>query len=107
MLVFLTTSPAHIVTAGIRTLSAAEVFVNVDQVAAETPLTVELLDEFDRPIPGFSGDAAASVAEAGVRIPVAWSQPIPPETTFSVRVTFPASGDARLYAVYVGGKSHE
>lgn len=82
------------------------VWVNVEGVDAAHPLTVELLDDHDRPIPGFSGAEAAEVTAAGTRVAVAWpageGDGGPPQQPFVVRLSFPESGDARLYAVYVG-----
>lgn len=97
-------SPAHVVTAPITTTGAAKIYVNADEVTADAPLTVELLDGFDRPIPGFSGGTAATIREAGTRKEVVWSKPIPAGREFAVRVTFSNQGDAKLYALYVGGR---
>ena len=76
-------SPAHIVTAPVATATAARIFVNVEGVSAETPLTVELLDEFDRPMPNYSGDKSALVSAAGTRTEVVWSKPTPTGETFA------------------------
>ncbi len=97
-------SPAHVVTAPISSKGAAKIFVNVDGVTTDAPLTIELLDEFDRPMPAHSGANSAIVSESGTRREVAWSNPIPADTTFAMRVTFPNAGDVKVYALYVGGE---
>ncbi len=78
----------------------ARLSVNVTGVSPASPLVLELLDRFDRPIPGYSGPAAARVTEAGTAVPVRWqSGRGPRDTPCAVRATFPA-GDVRLYAIY-------
>jgi hypothetical protein len=47
---------------------------------------------------------SALVSESGTRREVVWSNPIPAGKTFAMRVTFPNVGDAKLYALYVGGE---
>ncbi|HJT79499.1 MAG TPA: hypothetical protein VJ739_20045 [Gemmataceae bacterium] len=75
--------------------------VNVAGVSRTSPLVIELLDRFDRPIPGYSGPAAATVADAGTAVPVRWHNGRgPKDTPCAVRATFPAGGDVRLYAIY-------
>ena len=99
-------SPAHCVTTTLPASSQGpRLLVNVSGVTAESPLTVELLDELDRPIPGYSGPDAAKIAEPGTRQEVRWPSQQqtrgPRDREFSIRLRFPAAGDARLYAVYV------
>ena len=89
-------SPAHVVTAPITAKSGARIFINVEGATTVAPLKVELLDEFDRSLPGYSGEAAAMVSESGTRTEVVWSKP-------AIRITLPADGDAKFYALYVGG----
>ncbi|MFH1267557.1 MAG: hypothetical protein ABIK89_17680 [Planctomycetota bacterium] len=78
---------------------------NVDGVTPETPLTVELLDKLGRPLAGFSGDDAARITESGVCREVVWPArqgPFTPENQpFAIQLSFPATGDVRLYAVYL------
>lgn len=96
-------SPAHVVTAPITAKSGARIFINVEGATTVAPLKVELLDEFDRSLPGYSGEAAAMVSESGTRTEVVWSKPVPRATPFAIRITLPADGDAKFYALYVGG----
>jgi hypothetical protein len=83
-------------------------FVNVDGAARETPLTVELLDDRDQPLPDYSGDNAASITTNSVRAAVTWpklnSNRLPEKIPVAVRVKFPMGGKARLYALYVDGQ---
>ena len=96
---------AHCITAN---LPAAEhgyrLQVNVEGVTPKSPLTVELLNRLGQALPGFSGKDAARVTEPGVQREVVWSGDAARRGTvtqsFAVRVNFPQSSDARLYAVY-------
>ena len=94
-------SPAHVVTATISTKGAAKIFVNVEGVTSDAPLKMQLLDEFDRPLPSHSGANSAVVSESGTGCEVVWSNPIPTDKTFAIQVAFPSAGDAKLYAMYV------
>lgn len=93
-------SPAHFVTATFEASGEPKIFVNADDVSADAPLKVELLDEFDRPVPDFSGENAAAISEAGTRQPARWSKPIPANRKFALKVLFPENGDAKVYALY-------
>lgn len=100
-------SPGHCVTTTLpATTDARRIWVNVDGVEAAHPLTVELLDGLDRALPGYSGADAAKVTTAGTQVPVAWpggeGDADPRRGEFAIRLSFPESADARLYAVYVG-----
>jgi hypothetical protein len=78
--------------------------LNLAGVTAELPLTVELFDDFDRPVPGYSGPDAARVTTSGTRRAIAWPAQGdgrgPRDRPVSLRVTFPDSADVRLYAIY-------
>lgn len=99
-----TDTAGHCVT---RAISGRELrlFANAENLDARRPLRFELLDERDRPIAGFSGSQAALLNGSGVRQEVVWpaseSSRLPADREFSVKITFPDEGDARLYAVYV------
>lgn len=71
-------------------------FANVENLTEAAPLTLQLLDERDRPIEAFDAKLTAD----GVRQEVVWPQPLPANREMSVRVNFPAEGHARLYALY-------
>ncbi|HEY6167592.1 MAG TPA: hypothetical protein VI454_06105, partial [Verrucomicrobiae bacterium] len=100
-------SPSQFVTAPFEVRRRrAKLLLNVDGVAAANPLTVELLDELDRPLRGYSGADAARVVEAGTRREIEWPKPrssqLPTSRRLAVRVSFPVGSDAKVYALYVG-----
>ncbi|MBI5397552.1 MAG: hypothetical protein HZA91_19825 [Verrucomicrobia bacterium] len=99
-------SPAHFVTAPFEVKRAgAKLFVNADGVAADAPLTVELLDESDRPLAGFSGEHAAKLTASGTQQEIVWpkfkSSRLPAGKRFAVKVGFSLAGNARVYALSV------
>ncbi|NQT12050.1 MAG: hypothetical protein HQ582_04845 [Planctomycetes bacterium] len=83
----------------------ARLFVNVEGAVDESPLLVELLDGRDRPIRDYSGRNGARVASDGTRREIVWpalkSGRLDWDEPFSIKVTLPAKGDVRVYAVYV------
>ena len=97
-------APGHFVTAaaplpgGVPALA-----VNVDGATAAAPLTLELLDARDRPVPGFSGADAARITTSGTRVAVTWPRPgrLAAGTACSIKATLPAAGDVRVYALYL------
>ncbi|MBI4626388.1 MAG: hypothetical protein HY736_24615 [Verrucomicrobia bacterium] len=96
---------AHFVTMLVTAGRRAKLRLNVDGVSAETPLRVELLDNRDRPLPGYAGTAAARVATNGTGVDVVWPGArggvLPVGQPFAVKVTFPAGSTARVFTVYV------
>lgn len=98
-----TNTSGHCIT---RPVSGRELrlFANAENVTAGHPLTFELLDERDLPVKGFSGEHAARVTTEGVRREIVWpaggSPLLPAKRELSVKITFPDTGDARLYALY-------
>jgi hypothetical protein len=78
--------------------------VNVEGIASEHPLTVELLDELGRAVPGYSGKDAAKITQPGVARDVVWpgqgGSLTPRDCPLAVQIGLPSSGDVRLYAVY-------
>ena len=98
---------ASLVTAAMEVAGSARLWVNVDGLSQDAAVSIELVDETDRPLPGYSGDSAAMVRQAGLRVPVVWKhgdrvhgldQP------FAVKITFEGNeaGSVKLYALYVG-----
>ena len=79
-------------------------YVNADGLTSCAPLRVELLDEKDHPLAGYSGPEAARVLASGLRQEVIWpgahGAALPPDRRYAVKVTFPSAGDAKLYALY-------
>ena len=97
----------HCVTCPIRVGDApARVYANVDGVGEHAAITVEVLDERFRPLPGWSGEACVPLRESGLRQPVVWKDRDSVseiDGPFRLRVTFDGlrRQDGRLYALYV------
>jgi hypothetical protein len=99
--------PAQLVTCPLEVAGPAQLTINVDGLSSGTWLRVELLDELERPIPGYSGSDPGKVTHSGVAVPVTWANG---ETIhgvkgrFRVRVVFEGAGRerTRLYALYLG-----
>ncbi len=81
------------------------IFVNAAGLSNVAPLKVELLDDRDQPIAGYSGEDAAIVTQDGTQQPLTWpnhaDKKTPPNQKFAIRITLPDNDKARLYAVYV------
>jgi len=96
---------AHFITSPLTVKKAAKIRLNIDDVTVEAPLTVELLDDRDRPLPGYSGAMAAQVVANGTGQDVVWPKAratnLPESQPFAVKVTFPVNSKARVFAVYV------
>ena len=81
--------------------------VNVSGLGEHTRLRVSLVDAGFRPIPGYSGDQAAVVAENGFEVPLRWAaaETLSPDLG-RVRLDVLFDGvrpeDGRLHAVYLG-----
>jgi hypothetical protein len=82
-----------------------DIVLNVAGVAPDQPVTVELLDEADRPLADYAGENAASITWDSVHAPAIWpkakSNRLPARQAVALRIKFPAGGKARLYAAYV------
>jgi hypothetical protein len=97
---------AHFITSRIEpSREGQRLLVNADGLTPEAPLTVELLDTADRPIPGFSGADAAKLTASGTQLEVAWpkqqSNRMVADKPFAVKVSFPATGETRVYTLKV------
>ena len=98
----------HCITCPIQvTDMPARVYANVAGLWEHSEITVEVLDEQFRPLPGYSGDACLPLRESGLRQPVVWKERDSVgeiDGPFRLRVTFGGlrRDDARLYALYVG-----
>jgi hypothetical protein len=77
----------------------------VDGITSNAPLTVELLDVRDSPIPGYSGVDAAKIAENGIQYPIVWPKAratsLPAGQPLASKVKFPVNSKARVFALYV------
>jgi hypothetical protein len=82
-----------------------KLFLNVSDRSDAEPITAELLDDQDRPIPGYSAKAGAPITEDGTRPPILWTSSAkgttPPNKSFAVRIARPDNETARLDAVSV------
>ncbi len=104
-------SPASFMTSSFEAQGATKMFLNLEGVSANSPVTVELLDASDNPLPGFSGVDAARVVTSGTYVEIVWSSQrtnhLPENRKLSVRVNFPDASDIRVYAMYIGGREGE
>jgi len=80
--------------------------MNVDGLSEHNSVTVEILDEQFRPLPGYESHASVGVQESGLRHPVVWSDKDAVEAQVGgIRLRIDFGGvrpeDVRLYAVYV------
>jgi hypothetical protein len=98
-------SPAHVVTTTFEAREGDRVFVNVEGATEAAPLRVELLDDFDKPVPEFSGEDAGTVVLSGTRVAVEFSQgAIPAGRQLALKVTLPEGADVKVYALYIGAE---
>lgn len=98
----------HCVTSLISpTIRGAALLLNVSGASQAAPVLVELLDERDRPLAGYSGAQAARVTTDGTRNVVSWpeNRTLPRDQPVAVRVTLPDNDKARLFAIYVARHS--
>ena len=81
------------------------VFVNVDGTNDPSALSVELLDQWERPVAGFSADELAPLPGTGVRVPVAWrgAATLPAAGAYRLRVSIAEAdrSSLELYALYL------
>ena len=90
---------AHFVTGTFTAGKNTAVSINADGITPDAPLTVELLDQRDRPIAGF----AATLATNGTRQQIAWpaGAALPAGAQFAIRVKYPVTSNARVFALYI------
>ena len=91
------------------------VHLNVSGLGEFASARVEVVDLQFRPLPGYSGDAAATLRESGLRVPVRWpGHSTLPATDTPLRLKLevgpvspecPRPEDAKIYAAYVGSAS--
>ena len=75
--------------------------VNLDEVSPGAALTLALVDDAERPLPGYT----ASLGQSGLKVTVVWasgSAELPVKAPFRVKVTWPVDvNQAKLYALYI------
>ena len=97
-----------LITAGIKSGQPLKLWINVEGVGPESPLRLELLDAWERPLAEFSGENAAVLTRSGLREPITFSSGKSiialPNIPFKIRATFegPLRGSIRFYAFYLG-----
>jgi hypothetical protein len=89
--------------------TSPRVYVNAEGLSEQSRVTVEVLDEQMRPLPGYSGSDAIPLTLGGLRRPVAWrNRQALQGLTQPVRLKVSWGGnrpeDAYLYAVYVSAQ---
>jgi hypothetical protein len=99
---------AHCISGPIRLEGeSARVYLNATGLTDEGNLTLEILDERFRPVPGYTAADFVSIkAKSGLRVPVAWREKSQlPADAGPIRVRINWTGDhpesTRLFAVYV------
>ena len=99
--------PAALVTSPIQTNGSTRIWVNAEGLSEKAWLRVELLDERERPLAGYSGDDAAFVRQSGLREAVSWQGKDTiedPNRAVKIRVSFEGKREGiKLYALYLGG----
>jgi hypothetical protein len=91
---------ASCLTRSIRLTRPGKLSVNVDDVSTVAPLKIELVDDAERTLQGYSAQLTASSLKADVQ----WSgkRPLPANGGFRVKVTWPTQVDnPKLYAIYI------
>ena len=99
--------PAAFMTSAIQTGGPAKLWVNAEGVSNDSTLRLELLDELERPLAGYSGAEGAVLKESGLRVAVSWpgKEGITGwDKPFKIKVSFEGAGvkDIRVHALYVG-----
>ncbi len=98
---------AAFMTSAIQTGGPAKLWVNAEGVSNDSTLRLELLDELERPLAGYSGAKGAVLKESGLRVAVSWpgKEGITGwDKPFKIKVSFEGAGvkDIRFHALYVG-----
>jgi len=84
-----------------------KVYVNASGLGEHSQLHIGLIDEGFHPIPGYSGEDAAIIAENDLRMPVQWKggdSLLPSQGLVRLDIQFTGirPEDCRLYAIYIG-----
>lgn len=82
------------------------VSVNVEGASDKNRLCIELLDEREQLVPGFSNGSAATVCQSGVHVPVSWKngqELIPERGAFRLRAAFQEKAEPalELYTIHL------
>jgi len=92
---------AELVTAPVAA-TRPDFFLNAEGLGPEAALRVELLDDQERPLPGYAGAQAAVVRTSGFQTPVVWPGNADLPGRVRLRVVFEGErrADIRLSAIY-------
>lgn len=92
---------AHFITKPLDAEKKMNLIINVEGVSSEYPLTIELLDHLDRPLPDFSGSNASVITKNGTQVLVKWpGKPyLPSKKKFACKVNFPLNSIAKVYSM--------
>ncbi len=99
---------AQVISCPIQVVSGRpKLYANVSGLGKNSQLRVSLMDEGFRPLPGYSGNEAAILAEDGFRVPVVWKTgDFLPSSPNLVRAEIRFDGvrpeDAAVHAAYIG-----
>ena len=96
----------ELVTSNLKIKGSARIWVNVEGLGPDASLSLELLDRFERPLSGYSGQDAALVQQSGLRVPVSWKGTdliSNLRKSFKIKVSFNGTlnGAISFYALYV------
>jgi hypothetical protein len=97
----------HFMTCLLQSEGDLKIFINAEGLNAGHPLLVELLDENDRAIKGYSAEDCIPVTSSGIRQPVEWKSGDTVSglsgRTFRIKVEYRGgvTDDQAVYAVYL------
>ena len=96
-----------LITSELTTSQPVKIWFNAEGLGPKSSLRIELLDESERPLSGYSGRDAAILERSGLRVPAAWKQGeliAPRAEPFKIRVRLEGleRNAIRLYALYIG-----
>jgi hypothetical protein len=78
----------------------AQMYVNLDDVSSQAPLEISLVDDAERPLPGYTAILALNSLKTLVEWP--GKKSLPGKTPFRIKVVWPARVDhGKLYAIYI------
>ncbi|CAL1520748.1 hypothetical protein [Chitinophaga sp. MM2321] len=84
------------------TSGKVRLLLNAENISKDAPIKVELLDKTGLPIPGYAGKNAALVVNEGLYQEIKWAgnRYAKVNKDFSVKISYPNGGEARVYALY-------
>jgi len=94
------------VTSELQLSHSARLWINAEGLGPRSTLRVELLDYWEQPLPGYSGEKAAIVEKSGLKVPVSFGEQAlisGISESVKIRVSFegPERGAISFYAAYL------